>query len=102
MSDYNLTPAEWRMARQAGAAFTQEDATEVTTQFGQQLALEGTLPQPGETYRNVHSGTIGTVTEVQQRRRTWVKMRHGNHVTELPLDWIGKHWLPCRPDGSDR
>lgn len=102
MSDVELTAAEWRMCRQAGAAFAQEDATEVQTKYGQQLMFGQLGPAPGELYRNTHTGAVGTIVGVRQDRRCWVTVRHDGRRTEIPLDWLGVHWVPCRPDGSLR
>lgn len=100
MSDLELTPEQWRMARQAGASFNVEDPEEELRQAGEQLALDGLGPHPGDTYRNAHTGEIATVVTSTTRRKSWVTLRHSNRLTEVPLAWLGEHWLACRPDGS--
>ena len=100
MSDLELTRERWAMARQAGAAFRDEDPGMIETPYGDQPVLPGMGPQPGALFRNRHTGSIGTVVRVTTRRRLWVTLRHDGRLTEIPGHWLGDHWRPCRPDGS--
>lgn len=100
MSDLDLTPEQWRMARQAGAAFTPDTEEQAAGQAVEQLALDGLGPVAGSLLMNAHTHTIGTVVSAATRRRAWVKIRHNGRVTEIPLSWIGEHWHACRPDGT--
>ena len=102
MGDIDLTAEQWRMARQAGAAFTSEDEAEQLPLLGTQLSLPGLGPDPGELFRNVHTGEIGTVITAATRRKSWVTIRRGGRLTDVPLHWLEKHWAPCRPDGTPR
>lgn len=88
------------MARQAGASFHQEDATEVTTNYGQQLCLPSTGPQPGETYLNVHTFSIGTIIEIRQGRHQWIKLRRDGRTTEITARDLAEHYKRCRPGGT--
>ena len=98
----NLSAEQWRMARQAGAAFRDEDPTAVETPFGQQLTIPGTGPQLGGLWRNRHTGEMGCVVKLRQGRHGWVTLRAGGRVTEIPVGWLGDHWQECRPDGTVR
>lgn len=100
--DLDLTPEQWAMCRQAGAAFTGESDTRVEQPDGQQLSFDGQGPALGELFRNQHTGTIATVVKVQQRTHLWVTLRAGGRLTEIPAGWLGQHWTPCRPDGRPR
>lgn len=102
MSDIDLTPEEWRLARQAGAAFTADTNEQDAGEEGEQLAIANLGPQPGELLLNIHTQTICCVISAATRRKTWVKLRRNGRVTEIPLTDIGKHYRPCRPDGSLR
>lgn len=95
-----LTPAEWKMCRQAGAAFADEDTTTVQTAHGQQALIPGVGSQLGDLYRNRHTGLIGCVVKVRQGRYQWVTLRIGSRLTDCPFGWIGVHWDRCRPDGT--
>lgn len=88
------------MARQAGASFHSEEDSEQLPEAGQQLALDGLGPAPGDLMLNTHTGIIGCVVSFETRRKGWVTIRHNNRQTTVPLEWIGKHWVPCRPDGT--
>lgn len=90
------------MARQAGAAFTDEDITAVDTPFGQQLMIPGAGPAPGDLFRNVHTDRVGCVVKLRQGRYGWVTLRVGGHLTDVLFTELGTHWQPCRPDGTMR
>lgn len=90
------------MARQAGAAFADEDITAVDTPFGQQQMIVGLGPQLGECYVNVHTGRIGHVVKLRQGRYAWVTLRADGRLTDIPVGDLGTHWQPCRPDGTIR
>lgn len=100
MIEGELTREQWRMARQAGAAFEPPDEEQALVGEQQQLAFDRLGPQPGDLLLNIHTGTIGCVVAAATRRKAWVKIRHNGHITEVALSWIGKHWKPCRPDGT--
>lgn len=70
--------------------------------YGHQAALEGLGPQPGDTYRNIHTGRLGTIVSVGRNRRTWYMVRHNGSETMVSDDWLGQHWVACRPDGTPR
>lgn len=99
MGDIELTPAEWRMVRQAGAAFKDESPTAVETPFGQQLMIDGTGPQLGALYRNRHTGQIGCVVRLRQGRYGWVTLRVSGWLTDVKHSVLAEHWQACRPDG---
>jgi hypothetical protein len=100
VSDLDLTPTQWKMARQAGASFTDESDLEPVGEFGEQLTLAELGPHGGDLYRNVHTGLVGCVVRTATRRRTWVTIRHSGRLTDVSLDQLAKHWRACRPDGS--
>lgn len=102
MMDLDLTPAQWRMARQAGAAFTDEQTPAIDPAVGQQLALPGMGPALGELYRNVHTGQVGCVVATREGRRGWVTLRVNDRLTDVDFTWLGKHWVPARADGTAR
>jgi hypothetical protein len=102
VSDIEITPAQWRMARQAGASFQNDTESEPVPEHGQQLIFDQLGPQPGDLLRNVHSGEIACVVTMATRRKTWVTVRRSGRLTEVELSWIGEYWQPCRPDGSLR
>lgn len=99
MSDLELTPEQWRMARQAGAALAPDSEEQHLAEGGRQLSFDGLGPGVGELYKNVHTGEMACVVSTATRRKSWVSLRHGGRVTEVPLSWLGEHWLACRPDG---
>ena len=99
MGDIELTPAEWRLARQAGAAFDDESPTHVEHPFGQQLQLAGVGPEMGALYRNRHTGQIGCVVRLRRGRYGWVTLRVGDRLTDVKHSVLAEHWRPCRPDG---
>jgi hypothetical protein len=100
MSDLELTAEQWAMARQAGAAFTDESSTHVEHPYGQQLMILGTGPQLGDLYRNVHTGQVGCVVKLRQARYGWVTLRVGDRLTDVQFGWLGEHWVPCGPGGT--
>lgn len=100
MTDLDLTPEQWKMARQAGASFTDESELVPVGEFGEQLTLAELGPHGGELYRNKHTGLVGCVVLTATRRRTWVTIRHNGRVTDVTLGVLAEHWDPCRPDGS--
>ena len=99
MSDVELTREQWRMVRQAGAAFQPPDEEQGVGEH-EQLSIVGLGPQPGELLLNVHTHAIGCVVSAATRRKAWVKIRHNGRLTDVPLNWVGEHWKPCRPDGT--
>lgn len=100
MSDIELTREQWRMARQAGAAFAPPAEEQANTPYGQQLALPGTMPAPGSTWRNRHTFSIVTVLRVEQRRCAWIHFRRDGRQSTNTLDAFLKHHQACRPDGT--
>lgn len=98
----DLTPEQRKQCYQAGAAFADESPTAIDSPFGQQLMLDGTGPELGTLYRNVHTGEIGCVVKLTQRRYAWVTLRVSDRLTEIPQGWLQEHWAPCRPDGTPR
>lgn len=100
MTDLDLTPEQWKMARQAGASFTDESDLEPVGEYGEQLPLDGTGPKAGELYRNVHTGNIGCVTRTTTRRRLWITLRHQGRLTEVTPETLSEHWERCHPDGT--
>lgn len=100
MSDLDLTPEQWRQARQAGAAFQPPVEEEVLTPFGQRLALPGTAPAPGSLWRNRHTFSIATVLTVEQRSYAWVHFRRDGHQSTSTLASFLEHYQACRPDGT--
>lgn len=102
MIDRDPTKEEWALARQAGASFADDTATEIQTVFGQQLMLDGTGPRPGDLYRNLHTGTIATVRHIKQRKYAWVTLRRDGRDTDVTLDGLAEHYVACRPDGRPR
>lgn len=99
MSDIDLTPEQWRMARQAGAAFTDESQAVVTSPYGAQLSLLDDDPAPGSTWRNIHTGAICTVIDIEQRAYAWVNFRRDGRQSTGTLTAFLKHHRPCRADG---
>lgn len=100
MTDVELTPAQWRMARQAGASFTDESELEPVGEFGEQLVLDGLGPPAGATFLNVHTGMMGCVVRTATRRRMWITMRHNGRLTEMTPEGLAEHWRACRADGT--
>lgn len=100
MSDIELSREQWAMARQAGAAFTDEDPDAVQTPYGQQQVIPGVGPLIGTTYRNRHTGMIATLVALRDGRFQWAKLRYAGHYTEVPVGWLDEHWQACKPDGT--
>jgi hypothetical protein len=65
---------------------------ELSGAHGNQLALGALAPMIGDRYRNVHSQAIMTVLSVVQRQRCWVTIRLDGRESEIPLEWIDRHW----------
>lgn len=100
MSDVDLTPEQWRQARQAGAAFTPPAEEEALTPYGQQPVIGGMMPAPGSLWRNRHTFSIVTVLSVEQRRYAWVHFRRDGRQSTDTLTGFLEHHQPCRPDGT--
>lgn len=100
MSDIDLTPEQWRQARQAGAAFAPPVEEQALTPYGQQLALPGTTPAPGSLWRNRHTFAIVTVLSVEQRRYAWIHFRRDGRQSTHTLTTFLEHHQACRPDGT--
>ena len=102
MIDGELTPDQWRLARQAGAAFRDETTQVETSRHGPQTVIPGLAPLEGQMYRNRHTGGICTVLSIVQRRKCWVIFRYQNREYDCDLPAFEKAWEPCRPDGRVR
>lgn len=100
MTDLDLTAEQWRMARQAGASFTDESELEEVGEYGEQLALDGLSPPAGQLLLNVHTGLMACVIRTATRRKCWVTVRYQGRLTDILLDQLAEHWKACHADGS--
>lgn len=87
-----LTPAQRRMARQAGPAWNDEREAVGGAGHGGQLSILPDPPAPGDVYRNRHSHRLGTIVTVAQRRQAWVVIRADDRLSEIPLRWLTEFW----------
>jgi hypothetical protein len=60
----------------------------------EQLAITELTPQPGTLWRNIHDGRIAVIVHLDQRRRTWVKVRRDGRLTDMPLSALLEHYRP--------
>lgn len=100
MSDINLTPEQWRLARQAGAAFAPPAEEQADTPYGQRPTIPGSTPAPGSLWRNRHTFAIVTVLRVEQRRCAWIHFRRDGRQSTGTLAAFLEHHQACRPDGT--
>lgn len=74
----------------------------IDPELGLTMMLPGMGPNPGDTYRNVHTGLLCTVMQVQQRRHALITFRVDGRESSTYLRSFLQHWSPCRPDGTIR